>query len=527
MKTKFWGIFAAASVILSATACEPEEKVKEVVFPTVENVSLSAGENREVAFSATHDWTLSSDQSWCVFDDNGVMTSTISGDAGDVVVTIAVNEDGLDFNSANAVISMAMEGKNQDIFTVTRAGKERVCELYYVDGDRQIVKLENGINISYINDKAMAESFQIGFKANFPWKVKSVTDGIDLDFEGWTGVADAELTTWDMEYVSVKEDALVTAFEGKITVSDTEGENEFEFAVNYAGFGDNDIFVATEGISNSGVNFSADAHLYKTVGMDQEVTEETTYSFSVLTKDMQSKYLAVEVVDYTPQIVTADWIKLESGENGLKTLSVAENSDVRTRTVYLLFFPSSTDLNSVNLSDYFDSEGNFNMNRNGFMVSQKGVTVSAGYKLMWGSYQPFDCTIVPFSEYKEFYEDGKPVQPSNMGFYQSPEENTYVCEIPAAQLNSLIIAPMGYPGEAPVEFTKVGTIDAPEGFMEHSALYDMSDWSQYPGIMLNLPMLEAMAGERFMFNVDTFLSKEDMENWGVKAFASIIFVIIP
>jgi lipoprotein len=520
MKTKFMAMFAAVATSFAAmVSCTPEEnKTKETVFPTIDDVTMEANTTKDITFTAEDDWTLVSDQSWCKFDDNGVQATTVSGTADEVKVTVSVSDEGLEFSSATATIDMTMGGKTQNVFTVTRLGKERVCELYYLNDDDEIVKADE-ITITYNSRIAIVNEVQVGFKANFPWKVKSVSEGIAVDYESWTGEADKELTEWDMEYVSVKDAALAAPFEGKIVVSDLEGNNEFEFTVNYTGLGENDVKVVMEGMSFNGITFSNDGFLYS-ADREPVITDEKTYNVSVLTKDMQSKHLVVEIVDYEAQVSTPDWLTVAHGENGQVSISVSENTGSKTRSVYVLFFPSSTNVDNVDLSEYFDED--YFMGKNGFMVNQKGVAVTSGYKLVWASYEPFDGTLVPFSEYPMF-EGGKP---SEMGFYQASEENTYVCELSASQLASLIIAPVGYPGESPVEFTKIGMIEAPEGFMEGSQYFEMGNWEQsYPAIMLDFSMLEGMAEEGLMFNVDTFLSEEDMNNWSAKSFASIVFVI--
>lgn len=521
MKTKFMAMFAAVATSFAAmVSCTPEEnKTKETVFPTIDDVTMEANTTKDITFTAEDDWTLVSDQSWCKFDDNGVQATTVSGTAGEVKVTVSVSDEGLEFSSATATIDMTMGGRAQNVFTVTRLGKERVCELYYESDENGIVKAD-AVTIAYNGVNAMAEMIKIGFKANFPWKVKSVSDGIDLDYEDWTGETDEELSTYKMEYVSVKDVALAAAFDGEIVVSDREGNNEFKFVVKYIGMGDDDVKLLTEGMSYDGITFSTDGFLYS-ADREPVITEETAYNFSVLSKNMQSQHLVVEVVDYEPQVSDVDWLHVTHGENGQISVSVEENTGNRTRSVYVLFFTTATDLSKVELSECFE-DGYF-LGKNGFMVNQKGVTVSAGYKVMWASYSPFEGTLVPFSEYPMF-EGGKP---SEMGFYQAPDENTYVCELSASQLGALIVAPVGYPGEAPVEFTKIGGgMEFPEGFMEGSQYYDMDNgWTAYPAITFDFSMLEGMLEEPIMFNVDTFLSEEDMGNWNAKAFATIVFII--
>lgn len=521
-------MFAAVATFFAAmVSCTPEEnKTKETVFPTIDDVTMEANTTKDITFTAEDDWTLVSDQSWCKFDDNGVQATTVSGTAGEVKVTVSVSDEGLEFSSATATIDMTMGGKTQNVFTVTRLAKERVCELYYLNDDDEIVKAdENGLVFTYNNRLAMSNTIQADFKANFPWKVKSVSEQLDVDYEDWTGKADEELSSFGMEYISVKASALGSAFNGEIVVSDLEGNNECKFAVSYAGLGDNDIKVFGEGLDyGASVTFSHDGFLYYST----ELTEEKNYNFSVFTKDGNFNYLVAEVYDYTPRRINPDWMHLTKGNNGEVSVAVDENT-AKARTVYLLFFPSATDLNSVDLYDYFDEEGYFNLNKNAFQLTQKGAPIDGGWRLGWGSYAAFESPVVKFSEYKG----------TNLGgltnFPYSPEDNTYVCELSLNAMTaedgtgtSLIVSPIGYEGEDPTSTTRIYPIEAPEGFAEGTMLYDMSDgFQQFPAIMLDLSVLglqEEYLDEPLFFSVNTYFTDEGYSGYG-KADVSLVIVI--
>lgn len=526
MKTNFWNTIAAFAACLAISAgCDPSEESSEITFPEAQTLEIAAGAEQTVGFTADADWRLISSSTWCKFNDNGVITQTISGKAGEASVTIAVSGDAQDFDSSEADIEMTMGGKSQVVFTVTRPGIERTVTMY-LDNGKEVPEEITSVELSYGN---YGLNFtEIGFTANFRWKVKEMSEGLTLS-EDLTGEANEDISGDDFKtaILGLETKAQAYAFnDKKIVISDVEGKYEFPFTVTYAGMRDDVIEITGITGMNRGVSYTSDGFIYSR-DLDPVPTEETEFHFNVIAKDMKYKSCIVELDENDcPQISESSWIELKDDSEGNLSISVDKNTG-NDRKAYLMCFPMSQDIDNIDWNLHFQ-DGWFTSSF-GFPVTQEGVRATAGFMVSWGlTNEDVSDKLVPFSDYPIF--DGSP---ENNGYYGAPKNNTYVYEFTFDQIKGgLIVLPLGFPDDQfPMLTSKIvdnSGITTGKISIEHANVGDMM--APKNGISVN-NLSGLPSDSELQFAIYTYGSEEDLKaaemNPMLEAYSALVLVIKP
>ena len=388
--------FSWLCVALSASSmfsgCSEEEKPHqtEPVFPELQEITLAAGDSKDLSFSANMDWTLTIDKSWCRFDDNGVKTAQLSGKAAEnQTVKIVVSDEGLDFATATASIDMTMgSGAPKTIFRISRSGMTPEIKMWIKD--EQTGKWVESDKIEFVYNPTSQEvtPVEVGFSANYNWTVTSLPEGLELSESPFGGTANALPGSegFRSAYAKIPDSRMVYPLSGEILTSDSDNGNVKKYQVSYPGFAEGDLTVKGEGATYHSISFSDDGHI---LVMGDMVSEETRRDMSVYAKDM--KYSVFTVTKGThpltgmPQYQLAGddfWVKVSDDKNGSVSISVTAN-DAEAREAYVCIFPGQVSVESTDLQFYIERE-DYADNR--WTISQKGkaaVVVSGGIKLYW------------------------------------------------------------------------------------------------------------------------------------------------
>jgi len=448
------GLAFAAAVAAMMSCSKENEKEKEPQFPAVQEVEIAAGESKELTFKAEADWKLTIDKTtWCMFDDKGVETAQIAGEAGDVTVKVKIGDAGLGFEAEVAKIDMTMGEKTQTVFQITRSPKERVVKLYVAKGwgnDQTYEKVDKLELTS--DDYGSANYLTFGIVATYDWKLAELPEEIKLlvdsqDADAFSGKADS--VDFKAAQFIVKEDKVPYEFSGKIKITDMEGNNPVEFPVTYGGYGE-DVMMFTPnvtGVYNGNVEFSAEGFSYDKSGYDPVLTENKTTTVSVKSKNMKYSVHVMEMKDGALAAMPAgSWLTTADDGKGTITFSVTANTDA-ARTAYVAVLPEakekSFDITKVMDGEFFSAD----YASYGFKVIQKGVEKTEGFEAYWGlKYTPLN--IVPIKDDAEYgMLIGYGMTPSQL-CPGSADSNTYVLTIKKSDVaGGLVIAPKGFPAD--------------------------------------------------------------------------------
>lgn len=460
MKTLFIKGLAFAAAVAAMASCTKDATEEEPapVFPQLQSVTIQAGDQQSLNFTADKDWKLSIDKTtWCTFLDGEVETAQLSGLKGEVTVTVLVKDNGLDFNSDVAKLDLTLGNKTETIFEITRPGKAREVKLYAAVGDGELTeveKLEFKWNVPEWGDPYM-DQMKFAVVANYDWTVATPEKFTFLDkswneIPGVTGKAGVgtEDEGFSLTYINVNNDANAYEINGKLVVTDTEGKNPVEFDIVYPGYPENKIAIEPASLLGMfGMNFSIDGFVINK-GFDQEeVTTDKEVNVSVKAKNMEySVYKIANNEGKAVELGADSWLKISDDKKGVLKVSATQNT-TGDREAYILVLPKAL-VKDFKIETFIDQYGYANYDYDGMFikVTQKGVKVTKDFKALWGRTSA-DIKAVEFSAYPEF----KDMTPS--GFESgSCNDNAYVIEVTENDIiaygqssGALQFAPLGFP----------------------------------------------------------------------------------
>lgn len=460
MKTLFIKGLAFAAAVAAMASCTKDATEEEPapVFPQLQSVTIQAGDQQSLNFTADKDWKLSIDKTtWCTFLDGEVETAQLSGLKGEVSVTVLVKDNGLDFNSDVAKLDLTLGNKTETIFEITRPGKAREVKLYAAVGDGELTeveKLEFKWNIPEWGDPYM-DQMKFAVVANYDWTVATpekftFSDKSWNEIPGVTGKAGVGLEDegFSLTYIKVNEDANAYEINGKLVVTDTEGKNPVEFDIVYPGYPETKVAIEPASLLGMfGMNFSIDGFVINK-GFDQEeVTTDKEVNVSVKAKNMEYSVYKIANNDGKAVELGADsWLKISDDKKGGLKVSATQNTG-GDREAYILVLPKAL-VKDFKIETFIDQYGYANYDYDGMFikVTQKGVTITKDFKALWGRTYA-DIKAVEFSEYPDF----KGTTPSNFA-YGSCNDNAYVIEVTENDViaygqssGALMFAPLGFP----------------------------------------------------------------------------------
>lgn len=460
MKTLFIKGLAFAAAVAAMASCTKDATEEEPapVFPQLQSVTIQAGDQQSLNFTADKDWKLSIDKTtWCTFLDGEVETAQLSGLKGEVSVTVLVKDNGLDFNSDVAKLDLTLGNKTETIFEITRPGKAREVKLYAAVGDGELTeveKLEFKWNVPEWGDPYM-DQMKFAVVANYDWTVATpekctFSDKSWNEIPGVTGNAGVgpEDEGFSLTYIKVNEDANAYEINGKLVVTDTEGKNPVEFDIVYPGYPENKVAIEPASLLGMfGMNFNIDGFVINKNFDQEEVTTDKEVNVSVKARNMEySVYQIANNEGKAVELGKDAWLKINDDKKGGLKVSATQNTG-GDREVYILVLPKAL-VKDFKIEDFIDQYGYANYDYDGMFikVSQKGVTVTKDFKALWGRTYA-DIKAVEFSKYPDF----KDMTPSGLE-YGSCDDNAYVIEVTENDViaygqssGALQFAPLGFP----------------------------------------------------------------------------------
>lgn len=460
MKTLFIKGLAFAAAVAAMASCTKDATEEEPapVFPQLQSVTIQAGDQQSLNFTADKDWKLSIDKTtWCTFLDGEVETAQLSGLKGEVTVTVLVKDNGLDFNSDVAKLDLTLGNKTETIFEITRPGKAREVKLYAAVGDGELTeveKLEFKWNVPEWGDPYM-DQMKFAVVANYDWTVATpekftFSDKSWNEIPGVTGKAGVGLEDegFSLTYIKVNEDANAYEINGKLVVTDTEGKNPVEFDIVYPGYPENKVAIEPASLLGMfGMNFNIDGFVINKNFDQEEVTTDKEVNVSVKAKNMEySVYKIANNEGKAVELGADSWLKISDDKKGGLKVSATQNTG-GDREAYILVLPKAL-VKDFKIETFIDQYGYANYDYDGMFikVTQKGVTVTKDFTAVWGRTYA-NIKAVEFSEYPDF----KGTTPSNFA-YGSCNDNAYVIEVTENDViaygqssGALMFAPLGFP----------------------------------------------------------------------------------
>lgn len=381
---------------ISIAACSSDNEESSVPnFPDKQTLEVAAGETHVLTFLTERPWRMTSDKAWVRFlmGDPAEELPVAYGSAGENTVTIVMKQNGWAFDTESAQLSLTMDGHTQPIFELRRPAKERSVKMK-VKYHTQQPEYETSVNISY----ADRSRFQVGFEANFDWKVVSVPKWLQ-PLDVITGEADAPAEK--LERLTVADEWLPYGFEdtnapeNTIVITDRLGEYTFPFTFTFEGMPDDVLSLMPRTTLASGIQFYYDCRLMNdglSSGGPSQDRESIISEIETRNMDYTLEYVAFDLADKAAREITPEeaWFKVEPvvGEAHNYRISIKDETDYQAwndRRQYLFILPPKYKKGGYDYASVFDEEGNLDRERNkyGIQITQLGKRLE-GYVLVGG-----------------------------------------------------------------------------------------------------------------------------------------------
>lgn len=324
-------------VMTCAVACSEDEGngLSTSSFPEQVVEAVQAGGETQLAFKASTDWVLNSNQLWCKFSND---QTTMSGAAGDQNVTLKVTDEMQGISSDTADVKLTMAGETRVVARIVRLGQA----LTIINQDGVAYDAEHPVTLSYGN-ASVTGAFT--FAGNFNWELRSEDLPEWLDVEEGLPIKGTANTEVQMT-LNVVKSYWATAHTDTLKFYMQDTETFVAVPVSYNGLPAG--IIENEGlIGQYWWKISNDGQFYwKENAMGEAETEKTQFSltFRVLAQDNKYKLIRLEQSGSWMNVTDdySSFISLTDDGNGNVTVnSFKSNSTGDERVAYILALPDS------------------------------------------------------------------------------------------------------------------------------------------------------------------------------------------
>lgn len=251
-----------AMLFVGLSSCEKEESVGEI--PNVKEIICQAGDRPTFSFTASGNWQLSSDATWCKFITSAGEVLDMSGRAGTHTITLRITDENIKNEPTYANITMKM-GANKGIIAKVERGANQLYMRIYDITDTPI----SAINIGYI------DWIPFRIEANFRFAAVEYPEWVELYDGAITGVP-GEQTEAMIRIIcdGEREQYPITKDDGHtITFADESGKASFNFPLIFSGMDNTALTFTGPTADTFGWELSLDG---KTFRQKNEATGEYT-----------------------------------------------------------------------------------------------------------------------------------------------------------------------------------------------------------------------------------------------------------
>ena len=290
--SKIWSMVLLVSMAISTLSCGNEESATPEL-PNMQVIKCSAGDRKDLVFTANSNWRLSSDAVWCKFQTSGGNLQDISGRAGTHQIKLEISNEQIKDRVTTANITIIMGSNKAIIARVERDPDKFDFKVYDITGTPT-----NGvINISY------RDYTPVLIWANFDYASVEFPEWVEILGETIVGVANEQTEAYlrivpngeRERYPITKEDGYEIVFSSE----DGKPEKTFRCAIVYNGMGEDVIAINGPTTDEFGWEVSADGKSFSQLNAEGEVvTFENELIYNIIAhKDIYDMVFVENVIE--------------------------------------------------------------------------------------------------------------------------------------------------------------------------------------------------------------------------------------
>lgn len=334
----YLGFIMLAFCVLFVACSDDDDKAVKPVFPQLQKLECSVGDEKALSFEATGNWTLTSSALWCTFVVDGENVHSCSGTAGQQTVNIFISDDATALlKSYKAELKLMMGGEQQVIFEVTRPTTG--YELHAFNADQT---MEYTVENPYVQD--YAEKGVIQVTANADWAVEG-TVSLDLSNTNTYGLAGDVVQikpTLKPGFEHRKE-----TWEQELIFKNKEGEVIAKLPVHYDGIPADKVEFSNDNPSGTTITFAYNGYSY----MVNSNEADAPMPLSVAARDNKYTLVYVEYTETRNDLTweyeyectrmseEESWFFADDDKEGNLSIYMTQNGGIE-RKAYLLVFPN-------------------------------------------------------------------------------------------------------------------------------------------------------------------------------------------
>ena len=364
-------------------ACSSDDEnvdVVDLVFPESQSYEIIPDQVCEISFEASTEWKVTTDKQWLKFIDETGKFQSLTGKAGKQTVEVTATNGALGFTDDKAQVKLTMGGKTQTIAEMNRAAKKRVAKMYTVKGS-------DIIEINEFVDETFNRTEQIGFEANFDWKIDMaslpswlLSEGAESSLiENLCGEAGQTISHNRMGSIDIKLEERYKDLSGYITIRDIESDYICQFPINAPGIEAGQIMWIGQVVNlRRGITWNDKGKkliLDPGSGDVISVTDElATCHVVIRDNDFEYRFMEWNPIERRAKEVPAEniWVEVEK-EGGVLTLKAKENTNIDVRKMVLFLVPKNTEVDYDSHFTKYNGIFNFNTKGYGIELSQYGA----------------------------------------------------------------------------------------------------------------------------------------------------------
>ena len=283
--SKLWLMILMVSMTIGAISCGGDTSATSQ-FPDTEIIKCSAGDHKDLVFTADNNWRLSSDAEWCKFQTSSGNLQDISGRAGTHTITLVISNDQIKDSVTYANITIIMGGKKSVIARVER-DPDKFNLKVFVKVKKDDVKDDCYVPINDVIEVGYGKYTCIVIWANFDFVAVEYPEWVEVVGDAIVGTANKETEAF-MRIVpnGSRERYPITKEEGyEIVFSDVNGnpDKTFTYSIAYSGMGEDEIAINGPTAEEFGWEITPDGkHFTQITADDTTVTFENELLYKII-----------------------------------------------------------------------------------------------------------------------------------------------------------------------------------------------------------------------------------------------------